>query len=350
VANFARAYCDALMHCPDPRSVDVDWRAFVGTVDRCVTLLGPKLAETLRPFGTAVAAGRARFDPTEGRRCVDAVRAVCTHDPEFLLGSVCSRVYTGTVASGGACRLTAECTGDAFCTTFGTPCGICRPRGALGGTCSGGYDRCSRPTTGWSECTRADETSVGSTVCRAARLVTGAAVGQPCGVRATSADAIERVVCVDGAWCTAERGGVGTCRAHLPPGAACMEGEVCVTTARCVRESATSTMGVCRTLSLTSTVNGPCGDTPTSPQCDLVARLWCRGGMCRDGGSGTLGSACDLEHLLVPCGPGLVCGDSPRTCRALLPIGATCGGDRQCASGWCDEVPGVGRRCSAGAC
>jgi hypothetical protein len=268
--DLTRAYCEAVVRCPDPSSIDLAWRPVLRTADRCVAMFGPQLGDTLRRYRAVVTAGRARFNAAEAQRCVETVRGVCNHDLDLLLNRYCARVYAGTAPTGAPCRLTAECAGEARCQTFGSPCGVCLPRAALGGACAGGYDACARAATGWSECDVAGLSGATSGVCRAGRLVTGAAAGDACGVRRTASGVIERVVCAAGAWCAAPRDGQGECRAHRAVGDACAEGDVCEGDALCVTEGGS---GTCRAQTIVDAEGGACGTREGSPRCDPVTNL-----------------------------------------------------------------------------
>lgn len=341
--DLTRAYCEAVVRCPDPSSIDLAWRPVLRTADRCVAMFGPQLGDTLRRYRAVVTAGRARFNAAEAQRCVETVRGVCNHDLDLLLNRYCARVYAGTAPTGAPCRLTAECAGEARCQTFGSPCGVCLPRAALGGACAGGYDACARAATGWSECDVAGLSGATSGVCRAGRLVTGAAAGDACGVRRTASGVIERVVCAAGAWCAAPRDGQGECRAHRAVGDACAEGDVCEGDALCVTEGGS---GTCRAQTIVDAEGGACGTREGSPRCDPVTNLVCFRGACQRPGDGSAGAPCVWDTPVVSCGAGLTCiHETMSTCQAPLADGAACRVNGECQSGWCDGAATDARRC-----
>ena len=306
-------------------------------------VLSPRFEVHVAAAGGLVAQGPRALEGLVGAQRVETVRAVCNHDMELLLNRYCARVYTGTAPTGAACRLTAECAGEARCQTFGSPCGVCLPRAVLGGACAGGYDSCARTATGWSECDVAGLSGSASGVCRAGRLVTGAAAGDACGVRRTAAGVIERVVCEAGAWCSAPRDGVGECRAHREVGASCAEGEVCEGDALCVTEGGS---GTCRAQTIVDAEGGACGTSEGSPRCDPVTNLVCFRGVCQRPGDGSANAPCVWDTPVVSCGAGLTCiHDTMSTCQAPLADGAACHVNGECLSGWCDGAATEARRC-----
>ncbi|MFO0607785.1 MAG: hypothetical protein U0324_31770 [Polyangiales bacterium] len=335
--RFLAAVCRALTDCPNPTGSALFVADPAATRRRCATALGPAYLHVLRRHIDAVRAGRARFDASEAERCYERVAAACSGDPELLLGRYCARVFEGMVTTGGACRLTAECAGEAYCRTTGTPCGTCQPRAALGASCMGGYDRCARPATGWSEC-------VGeplSQTCVEARSAPAAALGAPCGERRAADGALERIFCAPGGRCDAARGATGVCRAAVAAGAACGESDGCADGAQCVG-------GSCVARPLVTVAGGACGD-PSGPRCDPLAALRCEAGRCAPVRDASGAPACDWQHPFNSCPAGQVCRRATSRCEAPAAEGAACNVDPECASGWC-ERSGSSGRCVRGTC
>jgi hypothetical protein len=223
-------------------------------------------AYDVRPALDAVAAGVLAYNIDQGTRCVTSVaEAVCPAEP--FSDPSCYRMFTGLVATGGACNSHFECAGNASCDDVSCDERCC-------------YGTCGTPTA-----PPEDPPPL-------------ARIGEGC---ATHSD------CVADAYCETD----GTCTA-LPD----EEGERClygclwgdlrcdVETLTCVKWDA---------------LGEPCGNCdPAYAYCDVVCRLrpgdgeacdaarrciasaTCEDGTCR--ARGTAGDPCSLDgHCDVEC-------------------------------------------------
>ncbi len=343
--QFMRALCTSFLDCPLPVATGWNDRAPPGFQARCEAAVGPSYRHHLRRLVAAAREGRARFNAEEATRCYSAVLHACTTDPELLLERYCGRAFEGTVALHAPCRLTAECAGDTFCRTTGTPCGTCEPRAALGASCLGGYDRCARPASGWSEC--AGDGRV--LTCVAARFAsTGvlAPLGAPCGTRRAADGTIERLACALGGRCDAAEGAMGTCRGALAPGAPCTASDRCAEGGGCFAQSGRS---VCVVPTFATAVGDACGTNGTSPYCDPLVGLRCESGRCAAVRDASGAPGCDWQNPWGQCPAGQICRRATSRCEAPLADGTACNVDPECASGWC-ERSGPTPRCVRGTC
>jgi len=354
---FAETLCDQLFRCPIANDDTLLVRALLGTTAACV----PLAASTLQPWSylrPALAAGRVRYDPVAGERCLARLRAVCRTDglDTDAIALWCPDVFVGSVASGGACHSSFECGPERYCQRDDTSTGprscpgTCRARIPLGGTCNFNARACAHPAEGWAEC-RSDGDA--QPTCRAVTVGTPAGESQPCGyIPVAGRDATTMVPCQDGLWCS-ERVGEGTCRRPIPVGAPCTDDDqVCADNALCVSAGA-GMPETCRVIPLRTRAGETCGQSVLA-LCSPAARLRCssnRDGTCMSSGTGAMGAPCMRANPgEVVCDPGLVCRTTEaegRTCRAPAAAGEECDNNPDCASGSCDSLAG---RCAAQAC
>ena len=123
-------------------------------------------------LGQDIASGKVIYDGASGRACIDAINALSSCSRNVLATAgvtpVCDKIFTGTVAAGGACFFSAECVGDGTCLSTGScssdQCcaGTCQAGTVtvqLGDNCLGGVATCAAgtvcladPTTGVETC------------------------------------------------------------------------------------------------------------------------------------------------------------------------------------------------------
>ena len=258
------------------------------------------------PLLEAVKKGTVRYDGNEAKKCVDALTTQCRPV------GVCDKVFTGTVAVGGACTVSQECESTAWCDRSSTCPGACTTKLGAGAkvpnveacstnrvllASSGDITCLANPREG-DACAATPDCSSGLS-CRDGRCAPGPKGGEPC----------DGATCAIGFRCTA-----GTCLAWAKRGEAC------------ANES--------------STAGAPC-----------QAGLACRDGVCGD--ALREGESCDGNS--TRCGAGLQCKSS--TCTRRGEAGASCRSLFDCDEGlWCDGAncfakQGVGGPCMAnGAC
>lgn len=198
-----------------------------------------------------IASGKVRFDSAAGGACLDYVRRIyggpCTISAHAAVGTAgdadCAKVVVGSVADGGACFSSSECT-STNCVLADTACS--RSRACCAGTCAAkpapipiGGD-CSAPLPG--------QGCAAGSVCNAA----GSSSGQTCQVRsgAQGAPCTTVLDCAAPLFCAADSAaGSRTCQPPAATGAPCNISEsfgACDdlndycdgTTARCTRRVA----------------------------------------------------------------------------------------------------------------
>jgi hypothetical protein len=272
-----------------------DWAAQVGAGTSC-----PEVA-------AAVAAGRVTYQASEGATCLTDLAGIdcSTITTASSEPAACAAAFAGTVATGGACDSSLDCSSTDFCSGLG----------GVSGSCSG---TCKAQIAVGDSCTAADVCASGS-VC----------TGSP-------------------ATCTAEAAPVGmgaTClydTASKKAAPACQLGLACdLTTFKCVSpivpgDPCPPGHGICAPFTYCD---------PTSKTCKADPTL---GGRCGD----------QAGEDAIPCiGPTFCKGTSATatagTCAALGASGATCEAtvlapvDGQCASGSCSVTDGGAGSCSA---
>jgi hypothetical protein len=161
----------------------------------------------------AVADGTVIYDGEAAAKCVDELAMQMCVFPGFHVDTACADVFTGTVATGGACFVDQQCAGggacrqnDSGCDTRTTCCiGTCMgslTESALGGQCGDSMHYCS------------PETYCAGTTCAAPITQAGAACG--------ALDA-----CANPMICNLDfMTGTGTCKTPAATGAACVRADL----------------------------------------------------------------------------------------------------------------------------
>ena len=303
-AVYASTVCDALLDCYGEALL----ASFVGT--DCEGSLGRRFDEgTLPQFEAAIADGTVIYDGARAGVCFDDLAALgCGVLTARLSSSACTDAVMGTVASGGACSITAQCAGDAFCSIDAACPGTCQARGASGTACTDD-DACQSGLT-----------------CQAGTCRAPAGAGAACG----GASAIG---CAGGLLCLGADGMMtGTCQSVTDAlsaelGATCdpRTSELCQPGLSC---AATTFMPP--TLAFTcvgrADPSGPCtfavpDQCPTDQACDASPLT---------GGSVT-GTCRPLP------GDGMAC------------VNSRCAADTRCQDGVCRAIHGLGGTCTTGA-
>lgn len=156
-AGLANAVCGALSDCLGPQALD----SFLDR-DDCLSRYSESLAQAV--YGTApqsVQNGRIVLHEDKLQQCYDDTRALGCGLQTQRLPVSCQAALEGTVAAGDTCSITADCTGDSFCTRSACP-RSCSARVAEGAACTG------------------DDECVNGTVCASAKCAKPAAVGEAC--------------------------------------------------------------------------------------------------------------------------------------------------------------------------
>lgn len=258
-------FCDFYLRCGR--------MAGVTTVEECRAVFREQCnARYEQRYVGLEAAGLLELSAEGIAACRDHLESVSCEEQIRDLDGACGAMWVGKQPAGGRCSYDVEslvCEPGTACTLGLDFCGECRPAIEDGGAC-------------------------------------GEASSEP-------------VSCGPNASCVG-----GVCKARIPVGQPCGEGDLCVLGASC-------TNGVCR---------GPTY-VGLGESCDQVRRCpyksHCEGGVCVE--DVLLGESCrDAD-----CSSGWC--SSEETCEALLPAGAACVSSLQCASmlcydGRCRDLPG----------
>lgn len=340
-----QAACAALFRCPVTVADAATQRAYLGGASRCASLRVGASAlgwGSLDDLLVANRQGKVRYDGAAAYRCIARVNATC--DVQHNLGELCSDVFAGAVAAGGACLRHEECAGNGWCdrgqATGTTSClGMCRARKRTGEACTVN-DECAPQAVGQ----RAECFPDSSGMSRCVRVATGepAAEGRPCGHIIGSAYA-QDIQCATGLGCVIAEGSLaGTCQTPVAVGSMCGAGSVCAQGSAC---TATTTMR-CTAITVRRAVGEAC-NAAAMTVCDPYARLVCRSGVCASIGDGTMGATCG-NMAVAPgfqCNAGLYCASG--RCAARKADGDACASDVECRSDACDRGT---RTCAARTC
>ena len=264
-----------------------------GLVTDVTTCRGLNLDFDFNPeLAAAVEAGTVLFDETEARLCIAQFGESCERGRLFNDNAHCDLAFSGTVATGGACAISAQCLGQ-LCNVPSCPDACCY------GTCSGGYTPPPRPRVG--------ESCYGSQTCvdsfcheetAAWICTTYRKLGEVC----NESDDCERGYCT------------GVCTAYPKLGEPC--GEM-----GCGSVGLYCGAGfVCEEYALEGETCGsskPCSEVY---QCTGTCVLGPR-----------VGEPCPQQQCIDQS----YCAPSTSRCTALLPDGSFCTSDNECA-GECD--------------
>lgn len=314
---YGQAYCAALRECG---------QATLFTLERsqsCEDYVGELVGGFGIRFDLSVSAGRITFNSSTRDTCLASVRPfVCAGSVGMPAG--CQAVFSGTVASGGACSLDTECLAGTICLGSGSlTCSTCQAPAASGSRCY----RDSDCATGLA-CGDYGQDGGGGT------CGPGGTLGQPCTNRGCAAPltcnySAQSPVCAE------------AMSARVAVGQPCRLTDRCEESAMCVLT--TLQEGTCEAL-VPAQANGPCRraipDTcPTGFACD-------------SGFTSVEGTCRPLAGLGMPCGVsacsvGLVCrrdgGVGQPVCLEPLANGAACDStdfgpqSSWCQSGFCNE-------------
>lgn len=255
--------------------------------------------EDYRAIKAAIDDGTIEYDADKAGECVDAFGGGDCEFAGFQDEDPCEDIFTGTVATGGACVIDLQCANAGECV--------------IDESCD-------------------SETMCCTGVCMGS--TTESPVGGPCG------DDLH--VCVAGSFCAAGTGtGPGTCTAPVTTeGAACEEIDGCVNPLYC-NLSFTSGQGTCKR---------PPGRGAACNRMDLLpcsdSRDFCDTATSTCLPRVAAGGACSAA---LPCVAYASC--EAGTCVADIPAGGACGttgpdcaGSLECISGTC-ALPPVGMTC-----
>jgi hypothetical protein len=259
--------------------------------------------DSLAAIVAATTAGKAHYDPVAARACLDAVTAIecgAMREAPGILGDVCQKVFTGTIADGGRCVHDLECLPGRFCAGTGTCDGTCMPAGPL---CNAdvqcGSGQACQVMSGSST-----DPSIGSCVTE----VPPGTAGEPCG---TNNRCEADLLCGLSGTCVPSAREGEPCNPGFNPYVVCAGGLVCISddsgnNPTCMKPAARGES--CQ-------VKAQCGGMFSSLICDETRHKcvdWATGGPCNPDYSGCpLTAFCDTTA-------------SPPTCKPDPPLGSAC--------------------------
>lgn len=322
--QYGEAICSLLDRC---------WESFGAQLPAdqpCQTLFERQLREGgFSNIIAAVADGRLEYHADSAQQCLELVASASCEQGLLLEPGDCAEIVTGSLETGDACTLDAECTGGQQCVVSdacpgacgprakdGEACtsknrcevglicmvdytnqGFCRPPGAPGATCDAGT-----PCGTFAYCAGLDRSEPESTgTCEPRDNQNTGKLGDPCG----SVDGLcelDLVCALDGELAEI----AGSCAEHVGSGAACAyaipdmcpEGQYC-----------------------------QIGDTETRPLMGTCSPLPKLGELCAYG-----------EVLAAPCSSEQYCSPTTKNCEQRLHLGEACTEHPACFSGRCVEA------------
>ena len=326
-ALVAHQYCKAFRRCrPDVRPEHVLHR------DVCIDQLGTQITEQLRPVREVIAEGRAVYEPSRLRICLDVMEASSCRDVDLqIFESACAGIVLGRTPIGTTFETDAECM-QGFCTgEDGCPIS-CNRLSDVGESCAVDGDlQCKAGL----DCDRDDECQ------RKEEIQLRGGLGQLCHVHPCESGLrcvrLPEPTCVPFGVVYGQVEGQA-CRSSTDerPELGCGPGLVCSF------PEAASVMG-----------DGVCRAMPREGEtCHLTiggSNAWCASGLFCEGlnpvGGDLSGQCRKIPGINTPCGDFFgsprVCGRNERCddgiCSEKAENGETCTRDRECRRGRCRE-------------
>lgn len=316
-AKLAAAYCSLYAKCYGSL-----WSVFEPGED-CVTRTEKQIEDgSFSKLQGEVDAGKVIYHADKAQACLDAVAARSCDQLLQRDMPACDATVEGTVDTGGACTIDADCKGQAYCKSGATCPGKCAPLESAGGDCQSDEQcqdglacdtttkKCVKPAAKGQACKGGTEPdcappliclgnndSKGQTgVCMDWHNVLVSKAGQSC-------DPLNFKWCENAVPCVVQSVGTGgtlvaSCGQKVAAGAACKASvpDQCPTGQYCK-------LGA-------QSISGTCTPLPTS-------------------GQPCAGSSTDQ------CAAYLRCDPATTTCKPLQRLGEACTGDMFCYSGHC---------------
>ncbi len=294
--HYVTNYCDYMARCPEAGS-----EMPFSNVNECRTLLSEFLMVEVNEEMMWGMENGAEPNPSKLDECMDALK---NSDCDVNLDAIpaCRQIFTGTVANGQPCSLSAQCA-SGYCDLSNACPGTCAPTKASGEECSSN-EECDLGLI----CTDSDT------------------CGQP-PAKKNQGDACEYDdECKYGLYCLINdfQNNTGTCQPWLGEGDDCENDQtemVCGPGLACSSET-----GTCQTV----TVVGEGQACDETHECNISQRLVC-------GPQETCiklpaeGEACFYGY----CWTGYICGEDD-VCHATKEIGEACTAHDECTTGQCD--------------
>lgn len=344
--TWATTFCDILTSCP-LEDGDLSFFIVLASADKSACRsFANRLFDQRRPeenIEKLIADGRVIYHGEQLGACLSAARSACSVDLQEV--AACGALLEGTVATDGACWVSDECAGDAFCAQRDSDCvGACQPRPKRGEGCS--FGGCSQ-SEGASACGSAG-------TCVPATTIDNVAVGAACGTESSDTDVTKRH-CATGTYCDYDsQSDASSCVAYAGLGEACGDSAAeCTPGLVCGGDGES---GTCSSVTVANSAGASCNESDSSQPlvgCNVFARLTCdaASGTCKAMGNGSLGSACtagiDLDGI---CDYGLYCDSATSKCTTPKADGAPCDSSAECTSGTCVYTDGETGTCGAASC
>jgi hypothetical protein len=325
-------YCQVLFRCKLASDDLIAYTVVLGSPERCVSVyrraLQPQSNARTRALVQLEAAGRVHVDQGALERCFEGADECAVLGPA---AGTCRDIIEGVVAQGEACGMNEECAGEAYCDFSTKTCpGTCQARVAVGEACHS-HEMCA----GSAHCALVNNQSR----CLADSIAPIGKQGESCVVTAA-----QPLPCAAGLFCDVPKiegndAPTGQCRPPIAVGAACDDNDdVCEVDALCHGPAGAQRCQRVQRLGL----GDPCksSDTEAPHYCDPFAGLTCGSSGCEALGDGSAGARCGTDDVdqFVPCHDGLFCNRDSLSCEVVRAAGASCGTNRQCASGACDPM------------
>ena len=195
VTEQARVFCQLLFSCEPDGSDNLEARLILETPAKCQQFLLSSGTFETGDLVRAVEAGVVRYDGAAAKRCVAAIGQSCESLDFETSPEVCDTVFVGTVAVGGACQRSEECSGATFCAkTSSTTNPVCPSRYTTQHPqktkCDSSSQYDDTGLTGAPICTYTQEGQGGYIGrCRERKVGAAANVGQVCGFDEATAHA-----------------------------------------------------------------------------------------------------------------------------------------------------------------
>lgn len=318
VDDWARALvaerCRRLFRCPLPVESERTSTFLWGDEAHCIAVqekaieAGSLLTSDARlsQLRRIEAEGLIHIDPESARACQAAMMDCSVLGTE---AGACKHVIKGDAPMGGACELSVECEGDAYCGSNSCP-GTCVPKKSVGEACESSIECTGEELV---DCLRRD----GELETRCTALESGTASGE--GERCTIGGA-SFVACPPGLWCQTIAPDVhsGTCQQPIAIGEPCRwRVDVCEAGALCLGGRSDMQCRKGTPIAARQTVDAKaetrlCGISDTGRYCDLSNGWECVDGVCEQiNNPGAESSPCRVADVDIGvCDPGLYCDDN----------------------------------------
>lgn len=128
--KYAGAFCQLFSNCAG------ELFTIYRPGESCLDTYTTTFEEALATLPNAVDAGRLKYHADKVQKCLDDVAAGTCEFLSARAPASCKAALEGTVKTGEACTLDAECAGDQYCKVGASCPGACAPYEQAGGNCT----------------------------------------------------------------------------------------------------------------------------------------------------------------------------------------------------------------------